>query len=50
MRNARPSASKRIAGHEKGLVTFSIYGRRSLLKAMPDAQDKVTLYKDVSLR
>ncbi len=50
MRNARPSPSKRIAGHENGSVTFSIYGRRSPLKAMPDAQDKVTLYKDVSLR
>jgi hypothetical protein len=29
-------------GHEKGLVTFSIYGRSSPLKAMPDAQGKVT--------
>lgn len=50
MRNARPSALERIAGHEKGLVTFSIYGRRNPLKAIPNAQDKVTLYIDVALR
>lgn len=31
------SLIKRIAGHEDGAVTFSIYGSRSLLKAMAKA-------------
>jgi integrase len=31
------SLIKRIAGHEDGAVTFSIYGSRSPLKAMLDA-------------
>jgi len=31
------SLIKRIAGHEDGAVTFSIYGSRSPLKAMAEA-------------
>lgn len=31
------SLIKRIAGHEDGAVTFSVYGSRSPLRAMADA-------------
>jgi integrase len=37
------SLIKRIAGHEDGAVTFSIYGSRSPLKAMADAQHHINL-------
>lgn len=37
------SLIKRIAGHEDGAVTFSIYGSRSPLKAMADALGAVVL-------
>jgi integrase len=37
------SLIKRIAGHEDGAVTFSIYGSRSPLKAMLDALVQITL-------
>lgn len=35
------SLIKRIAGHEDGAVTFSIYGSRSPLKAMAEAPDHI---------
>jgi len=35
------SLIKRIAGHEDGAVTFSIYGSRSPLKAMAEALDHI---------
>lgn len=38
------SLIKRIAGHEDGAVTFSIYGSRSPLKAMADALRHIRLY------
>jgi integrase len=38
------SLIKRVAGNEDGAVTFSIYGSRTPLRAMPDALDKVILY------
>jgi len=37
------SLIKRIAGHEDGAVTFSIYGSRSLLKAMAAALSQIRL-------
>ncbi|MFF7106989.1 site-specific integrase [Pseudomonas sichuanensis] len=37
------SLIKRIAGHEDGAVTFSIYGSRSPLKAMADALQHIHL-------
>lgn len=37
------SLIKRIAGHEDGAVTFSIYGSRSPLKAMAEALIQITL-------
>lgn len=37
------SLIKRIAGHEDGAVTFSIYGSRSPLKAMAEAMQKIEL-------
>ncbi|AWY43636.1 integrase [Pseudomonas putida] len=37
------SLIKRIAGHEDGAVTFSIYGSRSPLKAMAEALSKIEL-------
>jgi len=37
------SLIKRIAGHEDGAVTFSIYGSRSPLKAMAEAMSQITL-------
>lgn len=37
------SLIKRIAGHEDGAVTFSIYGSRSPLKAMADALQYIRL-------
>ncbi|TFB37304.1 site-specific integrase [Pseudomonas sp. F01002] len=37
------SLIKRIAGHEDGSVTFSIYGSRSPLKAMAEAMSQITL-------
>ena len=37
------SLIKRIAGHEDGAVTFSIYGSRSPLKAMLDAMEHINL-------
>jgi integrase len=37
------SLIKRIAGHEDGAVTFSIYGSRSPLKAMMEALQQVEL-------
>lgn len=33
------SVIKRIAGHEDGSVTFSVYGSRSPVRAMADALD-----------
>jgi len=44
------SQIKCIAGPEDGAGMFSIYGRRSPLRAMPNALYKVTLYKEGSLR
>lgn len=38
------SLIKRIAGHEDGAVTFSIYGSRSPLKAMVEALQQVSLH------
>jgi hypothetical protein len=35
------SLKKRIAGHEEGAVTFSIYGCRSPLKAMAEARGRI---------
>lgn len=40
---AQDSLIKRIAGHEDGAVTFSIYGSRSPLKAMVDALRHIEL-------
>jgi integrase len=40
------SLIKRIAGHEDGAVTFSIYGSRSPLKAMAEALQRIKL-KDI---
>ena len=37
------SLIKRIAGHEDGAVTFSIYGSRSPLKAMAEALDHIDI-------
>lgn len=37
------SLIKRIAGHEDGAVTFSIYGSRSPLKAMAEALQRIEL-------
>lgn len=37
------SLIKRIAGHEDGSVTFSIYGSRSPLKAMAEAMSQIKL-------
>jgi integrase len=37
------SLIKRIAGHEAGAVTFSIYGSRSPLKAMAEALQRIEL-------
>ncbi len=37
------SLIKRIAGHEDGAVTFSIYGSRIPLKAMAEAMSQITL-------
>ncbi|MFI7835726.1 tyrosine-type recombinase/integrase [Pseudomonas asiatica] len=40
------SLIKRIAGHEDGAVTFSIYGSRSPLKAMFDALRQIAVHDD----
>jgi hypothetical protein len=37
------SLIKRIAGHEDGAVTFSIYGSRSPLKTMAEAPDHIDI-------
>ncbi|PPA00118.1 integrase, partial [Pseudomonas sp. MWU12-2312b] len=37
------SLIKRIAGHEDGAVTFSIYGSRSPLKAMAEALGRIDI-------
>ncbi len=41
------SLIKRIAGHEDGAVTFSIYGSRSPLKAMLEALMQINLHDDI---
>ena len=45
LRNAgvQDSLIKRIAGHEDGAVTFSVYGSRSPLKAMAEALNHISL-------
>lgn len=40
------SLIKRIAGHEDGAVTFSVYGSRSPLKAMLDALRQIAVRDD----
>ena len=40
---AQDSLIKRIAGHEDGAVTFSVYGSRSPLKAMAEALQRIEL-------
>lgn len=37
------SLIKRIAGHEDGAVTFSIYGSRNPLKAVAEAVSQIKL-------
>lgn len=41
------SLIKRIAGHEDGAVTFSIYGSRSPLKAMAEALVQISLLDEL---
>ncbi|KHL75041.1 hypothetical protein PpSQ1_07275 [Pseudomonas putida] len=41
------SLLKRIAGHEDGAVTFSIYGSRTPLKAMLEALVQITLHDEL---
>lgn len=44
------SLIKRIAGHENGVVTFSVYESSSPLKAMLEARVQINLHIDLGRR
>ncbi|MNH12149.1 hypothetical protein D3C79_716840 [compost metagenome] len=47
--SVQDSLIKRIAGHEDGAVTFSIYGSRSLIRAMADVLKHIHLVPQPTL-